>query len=53
MAAHDDVFDLEVLHGVLDDAERVEVGAGQDIGDVAVAEDVAGLQAEDGGFGAA
>lgn len=51
MSAHDDMFDLEVRDGVGDDALAVDVGGGENIGDVAVDEDVAGLEAEDGGFG--
>ena len=47
------MFDLEVDDGVFDDGRRVDVGGGDDVGDVAVHEDVAGLEAEDGGFGAA
>ena len=53
MPADDDVLDLEVLHGVLDDGEGVEVSGDQDVGDVAVDEDVAGVEAEDGGLRAA
>lgn len=51
MAADDDVLHLEVGDGVGDDALAVDVGGGQDVGDVAVHEDVARLEAEDGGFG--
>ena len=51
MPAYDDVLDLQVHDGVGDDAEGVEVARVQDVGDVAVDEDVAGLEAEDGGFG--
>ena len=53
MTADDDVLDLEVLHRVLDDGQRVEVGGNQDVGDVAVDEDVAGVQSENGGLRAA
>jgi len=45
VAADYDVFDFEVLDCVLDDGEGVEVGCVEDVGDVAVAEDVAGLEA--------
>ncbi len=45
MAADDDVLDLEVLHGVEDYALGVDIGRGDDVGDVAVYEDIAGLQA--------
>nr|POE47036.1 hypothetical protein CFP56_00368 [Quercus suber] len=51
VAAHDNVFDLEVEDGELDDAEEGEIGRVHDVGDVAVGEDIAGLEAEDGGFG--
>ena len=51
MPAYNDMFDLEVLDGVLDDAERIQVARVQDIGDVAVNEDISRLEAEDGSFG--
>lgn len=51
MAAHDDVLHLDVGEGVGDDALAAEVGRRQHVGDVAVHEDVAGLEAEDGGLG--
>jgi hypothetical protein len=47
------MLDLQVLHGVLDDGERIDVGWDDDVGDVTVAEDLAGLEAENSGFGAA
>ena len=50
VAAHDDVLDLEVLHSVLNHSQRIQVSGNQNVGDVAVAEDVAGLQAENGGL---
>ena len=53
MPAHDNVFDFEVLDGVGDDALGADIAGVQDVGDVAVHEHVAGLQAADGGFGAA
>ncbi len=53
VAADDDVLDLEVLDGKLDDGQRVDVRGGQDVGDVAVAEDLARFEAENGGFRAA
>lgn len=53
VSAHDDVLDFQVLHGVLDDGQRIEVRGDEDVGDVAVDEDVAGVEAEDGGFWAA
>ena len=51
MPAHHDVPDLEVRDGVRDDGLAVEVRGGQHVGDVAVDEDVAGPEAEDGGLG--
>lgn len=47
------MFDLEVGDGVLDHGRGVDVGGGDDVGDVAVDEDITGLHAEDGGLGAA
>lgn len=37
--------------GVFDDGEDVEVGGGNDVGDVAVNEDLARLETEEGRFG--
>ena len=51
MPAQNDMFDLEVLDGVLDDAEGVQVARVQDIGDVAMNEDISRLEAEDRRFG--
>jgi len=51
MAAEDDVLNFEVHNGVFNDGGGVDVGGGDDIGDVAVDENVAGLEAEEGGFG--
>jgi len=51
--ADDDVLDFQVLDGELDDGQTVDVGVHQDVGDVAVAEDLAGLQAKDRCFWAA
>lgn len=51
MAADDDMPHLEMLDRVRDDGLRVQVAGREDVGDVAVDEDVAGLHAEDGGFG--
>lgn len=53
VTAQDDVLDLQVGDGVLDDRGGVEVAGVHDVGDVAVHEDVTGLQAQDGGLGAA
>lgn len=52
MAAQHDVLYLEVDHGELDDAGCADVGVLDDVGDVAVHEDVARLEAEDGRLGA-
>jgi hypothetical protein len=53
VSADDNVLDFQVLHGVLDDGERVDVRGDDDVGDVAMAEDLAGLEAQDGGLRAA
>ncbi len=45
VAADNDVLDLEVLDGVEDNALGVDIGRGDDVGDVSVYEDIAGLQA--------
>ena len=37
--------------GVFNDGENVEVGGGDDVGNVAVDEDFAGLETEERGFG--
>jgi len=50
VAADDDVSDLEILDGVLDDRQRVDVGWDENIGNVAVAEDISRLKSEDGGL---
>lgn len=47
VAADDDVLDAQVAHGIVDDGHHVEVGVGDEVGDVAVDEDLAGLQAHD------
>lgn len=46
VATDDDMFDLEVVDGVLEDREAVEVGVGEEVGDVAVDKDFAGGEAE-------
>lgn len=51
MPANNDVLDLEIHDGEGDDGLGVEVPWREDVGDVAVHKDVAGLQAEHGGFG--
>ena len=50
MATKDDLLDLQMADGILDDSLGAEVGRVEDIGDIAVDEDVTGLEAEDGGF---
>lgn len=50
VAAEDDVLDLEVDDGVLDYGEGVEVGGGDDVGNISVDEDVTRLKTENGGF---
>lgn len=40
VATDDDMFDLEDIDGVLKDREAVQVGAHDDVGDVAVGEDL-------------
>ena len=44
---------LQHAHGISDDGLRAQIARVQDVGDVAVHEDVAGLEAEDGGLRAA
>lgn len=41
VAADDDVLDLEDVDGVLQDREAIEIGGDDDVGDVAVGEDLA------------
>lgn len=45
------MLDAQVDNGVLEDREEVHVRRGYDVGDVAVHEDVAGLQAQERGLG--
>lgn len=47
MTAHDDVLDVQMSHGVLDDAHDVEIRVDNQIGDVAVNKGLAGLQTRD------
>ena len=51
MPADDDVLDFEVRNCEGDHGLGGEVCGREDVGDVSVHEDVAGLEAEDGGFG--
>lgn len=51
MAADENVLDFEVSDGELDDRERVDVGGGDNIGDVAVDKDLTRLEAENGCLG--
>lgn len=39
----DDMLDLQVLHRVLDDRQRIKISRDQDVGDVAMDENVAGI----------
>ena len=43
--------DLKVYNGVFDDSRDRNVSGGDDVSNVAVDEDVTGLQAEESGFG--
>src|SRR5687768_17646272 len=47
MPAHDDVLDLEDVDGVLQDRETVQVGMHDNVGDVAVHEELARHQPDD------
>ena len=47
MAADDDVFDLEDVHGELQHGKTIEVGVYDDVGDVAMDEQLAGHQVDD------
>ena len=51
MAAENNVRDFQVLDGVFDNGGDGYVGRGDDVGNVAVNEDVAGLEAKDSSFG--
>lgn len=48
VAADKNVLDLEVLDSELNDREGVDVGSGDNVGDVAVDKDLTGLQTQDG-----
>lgn len=47
MSADDNVANLENVDGVLEDRQQVHIGVGDDIGDVAVDENLAGIQVDD------
>lgn len=51
VAAEHNVLDLEVLDAELDGRQQGDVGRVDDVGDVAQHKDLAGLLAQDGGFG--
>ena len=53
VAAENNVLDLEVGDSVLDHGSGVDVGGGDNVGNVAVDKDVTGLHAQDCGLGAA
>jgi hypothetical protein len=52
MATDNDVLHLEVLYGVLNNREGVEICWDDDVGNVAVAEDFAWLESQNGSLGA-
>src|SRR5690606_21970507 len=47
VADHDDVFDLEHVHGELHDRQAIEIAGHDNIGDVAMHEDFARIEAGD------
>jgi hypothetical protein len=47
VAADDNVLDLQVTDGVVDDGHGAQVDCGDDVGDVAVDKDLAGVEAHD------
>jgi len=51
VAAQHDVLDFDLGDGVFEDGEEGEVGGREYVGYVAVGEDVAGLETEEGCFG--
>ena len=53
MSANDHVLHFEVLDGVVDDGLGGEVRSGEDVGDVAVDENLARVEVEEGCFGGA
>jgi len=50
VTADDDLLDLQICHRVLDDARGVDVAGLDDVGDVAMDEELAGLAVADGRF---
>lgn len=51
VAADENMLDLKMGDGEFDDGKRVDVGSGDDVGDVAMNEDLARLETEDGCLG--
>ena len=51
MAAHDDVLHFQMQDGVHNDGLGGEVGGREHVGDVAVHEDITGLETQNGGLG--
>lgn len=51
MTAENDVADFQVGDGVFDYSVGIDVCGGDDVGDVAVDEDVTGLETQEGSFG--
>jgi hypothetical protein len=51
VACYDNVFDFQVEDGKLDNREQADVGVVDDVGDVAMDEDVARFAAQDGRLG--
>ena len=47
MAADDNVLDVQVSHSVVDHGHDVEIDGRYEVGDVAVYEDLAGVEAHD------
>lgn len=48
VAAHNDVLDMQVADGVVDDGHDIEIGGADQVGNVAVDEHLAGFEAGDG-----
>ena len=51
MSADYDVLDFQILNSILDDRKRVDVRRYENIGDIAMAEDLTRLQAKNGSLG--